>query len=392
MRSDRALLLTVLAIAGVSACDIEKVEIPRPEKRLALHGVLSATAASQVVLLERTRNGSVYTAAPPFDLENGLGSDSGIAEGNAIVTMTAPDGSTLISREDVTVFQGTGVGVYRFYVPGSALQRGGVYRLNVRTSKGELMSAQTTVPSGVPADVPQSSVFDRSQDPMLVSWPAVAGARSYFVRIESPFGPRSFFTDSTHVRLAGDLRNADLDALPHVFIPGFPQVVTVSAVDSNYYDWFRTQNNEISGTGLISRVTGGLGVFGSLVRLYFHDIETVGPQSGPSAGTFTFVGAPGEERLTPFLKLELWVESVAARGDQPDAITGRYTKRSTLENPGCPVCGLLGSVKNGHVELAFLRAWSARDTLEVFSGEIHGDTIVGKYLGISTSARFVKQR
>ena len=40
--------------------------------------------------------------------------------------------------------------------------------------------------------------------------------------------------------------------------PGFPQVVTVSAVDDNYYDWYRTHNDEISGRGVINRVEPGL--------------------------------------------------------------------------------------------------------------------------------------
>ena len=77
----------------------------------------------------------------------------------------------------------------------------------------------------------------------ICEWTATPGARSYFVRVETPYGPRTFFTESTRVRLPAMLRNADVDALPHVFIPGFPQAVTVSAVDSNYYDWYRTHND-----------------------------------------------------------------------------------------------------------------------------------------------------
>lgn len=391
LRSDRALALMMFVAAGVVACDIEKIAIPRTEQQLALHGVLSATAATQVVLLERTRNGSVTTFAPPFDLESSIGGDPGIAEGGAFMTITTPDGRTLIAREDI-VGGATGVGVYRFQLPGSTLQRGASYHLAVRTIKGELLSAETSVPSGTAASVAQSSVFDRAKDTMALAWTAVAGARSYFVRIETPFGPRSFFTDSTHIRLGGDLRNVDLDALPRVFIPGFPQAVTVSAVDSNYYDWFRTHNGELTGTGLINRVSGGLGVFGSLVRLRFQDIAVVTPQIEATAGTFNFVGSPLETGSTPYLRLQLYVESMAARSDQPDALSGQYTKRSTFSNPGCPVCGLLGSVKNGHVELAFLDAWSARDTVELFTGEIRGDTIVGKYSGFGAVAHFVKQR
>ena len=45
--------------------------------------MLSATAPSQVVLLERTRNGSVQLIAPPFDVTDPVVSDEGIAETGA---------------------------------------------------------------------------------------------------------------------------------------------------------------------------------------------------------------------------------------------------------------------------------------------------------------------
>ena len=376
----------------MTACEIEKIQIPRPDKGLALHGVLSASAPSQVVLLERTRNGSVAVYAPSFDLESPLGSDSGIAESGALMTLTTPDGKVLEAIEDSRVnIDRSGTGVYRFYIAGSALVRGAPYRLKVIVSNGAALTAETSLPAGSTA-MSESSTFDRARDTMQVSWSVADGARSYFVRIETPFGPRSFFTDSTHVRLTGDLRNIELDALPHVFIPGFPQTITVSAVDSNYYDWFRTHNSAVSGQGLINRVNGGIGVFGSLVRLKLKDVDVTAPQPEPSAGHFAFSGSADDAMFTPYTWLELYVESVAARSDQGDAITGRYGKRSTLSLPGCPVCGLLGTVKNGHVDLAFLRAWSARDTAEYFTGELHGDTLVGSYRGAGGVAHFLRRR
>ena len=381
----------VIGAAWLAGCEIEKVAIPRTDKRVALHGVLSATATSQVVLLERTRNGSVYLSAPSFDLEDPLGSDAGIAESGAVVTLTTPSGQTLVAREDkASRNDGTGAGVYRFTLPGNSLVRSGAYRLAVRTTDGALLAAETSVPGGTPAAVAAPRVFDRSRDTMVVEWPAALGARSYFVRIETPYGPRSFFTDSTRVRLTGDLRNVELDALPRVFIPGFPQAITVSAVDSNYYDWFRTHNDALSGTGLINRVSGGLGVFGSLVRIRFQDVSVVATQTEAVAGTFKFVGVPAE--VTPYPGITLYVESRAARSDQPDALSGRYENGTTLAHPGCTVCGLLGSVKNNRVELAFLKDWSARDTVEILTGELRGDTIVGAYRGYGGVVHFVRQR
>src|SRR6185503_2635843 len=100
-----------------------------------------------------------------------------------------------------------GAGIYRFAIDGSTLQRGADYRLLVTTSKGEELTARTSVPAGAPAMIAVTRTFDRTTDAVTLSWPAAPGARAYWVRIESPFGPRYFFTDSTHVRLAGDLRN-----------------------------------------------------------------------------------------------------------------------------------------------------------------------------------------
>ena len=82
----------------------------------------------------------------------------------------------------------------------------------MRTTDGALLAAETSVPGGTTADVAEPRVFDWSRDTMMVQWPAAPGARSYFIRIEAPYGPRSFFTDSTRLRLTGDLRNVELDS------------------------------------------------------------------------------------------------------------------------------------------------------------------------------------
>ena len=383
-----------LAVLALAACDLERVAIGRTEAQVALHGVLSASAPTQVVLLERTRNGTVRPYAPPFDLGDPVVSDEGIAESDALMVLTTPSGQTLVAREDAsTRSDAKGAGIYRFALDGAALERGGSYRLAVRTTKGESLVAETVVPAGIPASVAAERVFDRARDTAMLTWPATAGARSYHVRIETPFGPRSFFTESTHVRLTGELRNVDQRQLVRVFIPGFAQAVTVSAVDSNFYDWYRTNNDALSGMGLISRVRGGLGVFGSLVRLRFESLRVVAPQTEPEAGNFVAVGDPVELMGNRYPSFELYVESRSARSDQPDALSGRALRRRSLGETGCQTCGLLGASRNGRtIELYFLADWSATDTTEVLTGEIRGDTIVGSFRGLGGIVHFVKQR
>jgi hypothetical protein len=192
--------------------------------------------------------------------------------------------------------------------------------------------------------------------------------------------------------LNGDLRNSDVQRLPRVFVPGFPQAVTVSAVDSNFYDWYRTRNDPLSGAGLASRVPGGFGVFGSLVRLRFQDLRVVAPQTEPAAGNFKFIGSEIEQRTTPFLSFEIYVESPAARKDQADALSGRYQVRPRFGYTGCLTCGLLGHAQDGKIILALLNDWTATDTVEMMTGEIRGDTIIGIYRGFGGIVRFVKQR
>ncbi len=354
--------------------------------------MLSASAATQVVLLERTRNGSVGIVGNPFDLPDPVVTDEGIAETGAVVTLTTPGGQTLVAREDNTTRSDRkGHGNYRFALPGDSLERGGTYRLRIQTALGEVLTAETSVPGGEAAPAAQPRDFDRSRDTVLIEWPAAPGARSYFVRIETPYGPRSFFTDSTRVRLTGELRNANVTSLPRVFIPGFPQAVTVSAVDSNFYDWYRTHNNRLTGTGVVNRVSGGLGVFGSLVRLRFLELRVATPGLGPAAGVFSFYGSPEETATTLLLGLELYVESPSARADQADALSGRYERRPSFSYQGELINGTLGTTKDGRIDLALLRGWSARDTVDVFAGEIRGDTIVGAYRFAGGPVRFVRQ-
>lgn len=393
MRSEpRVAGVAALCALSITACELERVAVPQPPAQLALHGVLSATAASQTVLLERTRNGSVTFTGGSVDPLDPVASARGTPESGARMRLTTPAGDTLFAREDAfSRTDGKGAGVYRFALPGGALQRNGVYRLLVQTRGGDSVLAETSVPSGNPAVNATQRVFDRVRDTAKLQWAAAPGARAYFVRIESPFGPRTFFTESTSIRLTGGLRNTDATGLPKMFFPGFLQAVTVSAVDSNYYDWYRTHNNSVSGEGVVNRVSGGIGVFGSIVRLLFESWDVTAPQTDPESGAFDFDGTDAERATTPNLTLMLWVESRSARSDQPDVITGRYFKRPVLGARGCQVCGMMGTVRDGHVVVSLLADWYAQDTADVFTGQIRGDTLIGSYR-FSGPVRFLRRK
>lgn len=389
VRATRYLLLAV--VAHVSACEYDKTAIPRTTPQLALHGVLSASATTQVVLLERTNSGRVQLNFPAFDLEDPMGSDPGIAESGALVTLILPDGSYAVAQEDNGGKAGPGDGVYRFNLPGSSLERNVTYRLTVITTKGEQLYAETSVPDGAATLGPTSSTLNRATEGVTLNWPSSPSARSYWVRIDGPYGPMSFFTESTHVQLPGMMRNTIPDNLPHVFFPGFTQPVTVSAVDSNFYDWYRTFNNLLTGEGLISRVSGGLGVFGSLVRLHDDSVQVTAPQTQPVEGHFDLDQSTIPSLASRYLSFDVYIESPAARSGQSDALSGRYRPRPRLDYHGCPVCGLLGTAKNGKIEWVLLDNWSGADTVEVFDGTLQGDTITGFFRGNGGPFKYVRQ-
>jgi hypothetical protein len=326
-----------------------------------------------------------------FDLEDPMGSDAGIAESGALMTLTLPDGGTIVAQEDNNGQPGQGEGVYRFALPGSSLERNATYRLTVLTLEGEQLTAETSVPDGTAAMTPALGTLNRAVEGLTLDWPPSPTARSYFVRVETPYGPMSFFTESTHVQLPALLRNTLPNDLPHVFFPGFTQAVTVSAVDSNFYDWFRTFNNLLTGEGLINRVTGGLGVFGSLVRLRFDSLQVTAPQTQAVEGHFALDQSTIPSLASRYLSFDLYIESPAARSGQSDALSGRYRPRPRLDYHGCPVCGLLGTARNGTIELALLDNWSGADTVEVFDGTLQGDTLTGFFRANGGPFKFVRQ-
>jgi hypothetical protein len=68
----------------------------------------------------------------------------------------------------------------------------------------------------------------------------VPGARTYAIRVETPYGPWALFADSTQFRLSGGLRHFFAPGLPSVWFSGFVQSANVVAVDVNFYNYNRS--------------------------------------------------------------------------------------------------------------------------------------------------------
>jgi len=276
-----------------------------------------------------------------------------------------------------------GAGVYRVPLRGPSIVFGGRYLLHIRSQTGEEVSAATRVPSGLGRSTNGlTRVLNRDHDALFAQWPADESARSYAVRIESPFGPFFLFTDSTKILVSGELRNLFAGELQRVFVPGFRQDIFIGAVDSNFYDYYRTNNDPFTGAGIISRVNGGLGLFGSIVNVNTGTIVVTADQTEPIEGRFRLVPATSNPNLPTTLML--YVESPAAKPELPAALSGWYGN-------GSSTYGIIGRKLGSDVTLALGGPNQlAGDTVEVWEGELKGDTLRGFYRSSGIEAVFVK--
>jgi hypothetical protein len=388
----------MVAAIAVVGCTLDEATLPPRPSEVVVHGVLTTATQTQTILVERTLTGEA-TLMPFVPRQGAVGafypgeqieSDGGIAERGAVVEIVTPGGQAVPAPE-VSSFSpvGEGAGMYRAAITGASLVAGGRYQLRVRTTRGELITAETVIPAiGAPVIVPASE-FNRGTGSLALSWSPAGTARAYEIRVDNPYLAWISLTHGTAVTLAGSLRNVDTDNLAAVFVPGFRQVVTVSAVDSNLYDYYRTVNTGFTGSGIVNRVKGGIGVFGSYSTILRRSIDVSAPVSRPIEGIFDLIARPDGEKyggVTDAASMTLYVESPSAKAGQPDAITGQV--RHTT---GTAVGAVVGTWDASELKLRFLQAQALSDTADSFTGSLRGDTLDGKF-SKGAAARYLKRR
>jgi hypothetical protein len=385
--------LVMLATLGVVACKFDEKTVAVQASQIVVHAVLDPGANFQQVLVERSLTGAVTVSDEQrFDPQDPINSGGGVPIGDCSVSVTGPDGVLIGDESSAPGKPFTyHTGRYILHLPRDAvgapvpLRQGARYVLRVATPDGHVVTGTTVIPVAYP-DLAGSPVvqFNRDRDSVHFAWNTVAGARSFLLRVESPFGPFLLFSDSTHVTLHGDLRNYFASSLEHVFIPGFRQRVSVAAVDSNYFDYYRTRNDPFTGSGIINRLQGGLGLFGAAVNIAGRNLDVVQDSRDPTIEgvwetdpTITTTGGIVQS-------LRIYVETPG----EPAALSGWYTL--PLDN-GYEVDGMVGTRINGRIVLKFLSNQSAADTIAVFSGVQRGDSLIGNFGGAIAPIVFVKR-
>ena len=371
------------------ACKRELVSIPAGPQELVIHGVLNPADTMQIVLIERTLTGAVATPIVlPFTTDEPINSDWGVPERAASTQITTPDGTIIAGTELPECFQvppllcrGNGAGVYKFFLRGSNLVPGGSYAFRAVTTRGEVITAETVVPQTLLVSTTTNATFNRSTDTLSVSWSSAPRAPAYQVRVDNQFtGAWTSFTDSTRVALTGALRNPDEARLPHVFLPGFRQLLTVTAIDANMYDYYRTSNNSFVGYGAVSRVKGAFGVFGSAVTVARQSLTVIANQTRPIEGIWD-ARDPGTGSIYFTRTLSIYVESPATSRNSTDEITGNfYNTDPAFATP------LTGTFKDGKLGLVLGSGFTG----ETLVMEQRGDTLIGRY-SKGAPALFVKR-
>ena len=358
----------VVAVA-LAACESTPVEVASPAASIVVHAVLNPDVAEQVVLVESSLTGRVdINDGLKFDVLDPIRTAGGSPISGADVRLlTAGDSVGVRATETLVRTRGTG----RYVVPRAALalQPGRRYRLRIRTAEGREVTGETLVPGAPPGwtvgagAVASSVVLDRTRDTLQLRWSAVREARTYAIRIETPYGPWALFADSTQFTLSGGLRNYFAPGLPSVWFPGFVQTASVVAVDANFYDYNRSGNDPFGGTGLISSVRGGIGLFGSVVNMLRREVTITERTRFPLDARWRGVTEAGA-----VAEIDLWID---VEGPTVSSVSGR--ELTALRRY------VLGTLRGESLRLVTLAASSSADTVSVLTARLAGDSLVGSY-------------
>ena len=379
----------LMGLALLPACTFDQQSVGVPASQIVVQAVLDLGRCQQKVLVERTLSGAIDVSQESrYDLNDPVRSGGGDPVSGATVSVTRSDGRQLIGAEAAQQAGGFGAGLYLLTearcTSSPVIIGGGQYTLLVKTPDGHVVTGTTRMPDA-PAVLPTSRLvlFDRDRDTLRLGWTPARVARTYGLRVDTPHGPFVLFSDSTHYTLAGGLRNFVAANLERVFIPGFQQNVLVFASDTNYFDYYRSRNDPFTGSGIINRLNGGIGLFGSVAVIDDRRLDVTQGARDPSIEGEYALREGGAAASTLATQLRLYVESPG----QPASLSGWYTSPSI----GGAHEGFIGTRSGARVTLRFLVNQSAADAVETFTAEQRGDSLVGSLASGSGRVVFVRR-
>lgn len=375
-------LLVMSALTTAAACTFDRQVIAVPPSEVVVHGVLDPGDTLVDVLVERSLSGAITVPKVRFDPLDPINTGGGVPAKSAQVSITGPDGTTT-GLEIPYPGKASTYGAGRYVFRRMLVRQGGKYTLSIRTADGIVVTGSTVVPVlGSPStSVPGLTTFRRDRDTLSLNWLRSSTARTYGVRIESPFGAFQLFSDSTKLTLAGNLRNIFASELPRVFIPGFQQAITIYAADTNFFDYYRSRNDPFTGSGIINRLDGGIGLFGSTVMITTRTADVTQATTDTTFEGFYRLVKGSLPVRTLIDVIRVYVETPATT-PLGASLSGRYTT-------GSAGAGIVGTRDGDRIELEFLVNQTAGQDRGTFVGKQSADSLMGTFKPVNGTAEQV---
>ena len=317
----RTLLFTIGAVL-VSACTLAEVEIPLGETVVVVHAVMrpdqpQESYGRQFAVVEKSLTGTIdypYSIAGTVP----VGGSPPIPIEGTTVYVTNLDYST-DDCSDTTVFS-VFSGDYRLpdmrgvywsqaYCP--SMRSGDQLELVIETPEGDKVRGVTRLPGiehasftvagdSLPFGTDSVTTVNRDRDTIRVHVDPIAGRLLQIDMLRvglldiipgwDEYTTARLLVDTVSVQLPGDL--ADVFARGEgddLLRAGRDYIMSVALTDTNYYDFTRSRNNSYTGRGFINRLSGGVGVFGSLVATSTR-LHVIGDFDDPRDGVYQLRG------------------------------------------------------------------------------------------------------
>jgi uncharacterized protein DUF4249 len=287
-RLKRVVLLGSLAGAACKLMDV--VAAPPGDPVIVVQALLNAVQQTQRVLVERARSGDTTT-----------GISGAIVQLTDLDPRSCPTPTVQLQELPFPVsgdVPGGGMYQTQSFCP---LQPGDRVTLRVQTPDAHVVTGATRIPGmgalavrvgAVTAQAPPDSLtMDRIRDSLFVSADLLFARALQVEAVRTTAGEDptlSLSTDTTSVSVPGDLVEPG-DNGRTIFRAGTYYHLTAAALDTNYFDFVRSETNPLTGRGFINHLSGGVGVFGSFAPVA-DELRVVAPQTDPREGMYRVTG------------------------------------------------------------------------------------------------------
>lgn len=325
------------------ACELDDTVIAPVQPGIVVHAVMRPDRPQQFVLVEQLFDGAIepqqnIQPTPPGPLQTPV-EGATVTVANLDLPGDSCGASVPFDRRPIDVPDGFGPpGTYWSPAGCPTMRPGDRLALHVDVPDLGTVTGVTRVPGLDAARVSIAGQAGSSGDTLLLNRDREAldlAAQAQYQRaleivsyrsgtippgapahLERPVLSLLLFVDSNAVSLPGTIRDVFARATgEHAFRGGRLYDLAVAVTDSNYYDFVRSANNEITGRGFINRLQGGIGVFGSLVAAPFV-VRVIAEREDPREGIYTMSGVL--EGITVDVELTAYL----APGTNADEMSG----------------------------------------------------------------------